>query len=119
MQQSTQRIGNQRKKLRIAFRIFKEGIYRHEYKGSRGNVLWDTGVEDDEGKTIFIQRKDINSYLDETFWSAYIIWCRTENLGCLPFSGGWAEQPAAITEVINLFKVEQSKWEAEQMEKKK
>jgi hypothetical protein len=36
---------------------------------------------------------------------------------CLPFSGGWAEQPECITMAINLFRVEQSRWEQEEREK--
>ena len=43
----------------------------------------------------------------------------TENMSCLPFAGGWAEQPDEITTVIALFRVEQSKWEAEEREKTK
>lgn len=42
----------------------------------------------------------------------------TENMKCLPFSGGWAEQPFELVTVIALFRVEQSKWEQEQTEKK-
>jgi hypothetical protein len=30
----------------------------------------------------------------------------TENFGCLPFSGGWAEQPAWITQALSVLKVE-------------
>lgn len=57
--------------------------------------------------------------MNDTFWSAYVIFCKTENLGCLPFAGGWAEQPADVVDVINLFKIEQSRWDSEQFEKKK
>lgn len=42
----------------------------------------------------------------------------TENMKCLPFSGGWAEQPFELVTVIALFRVEQSKWEQEETEKK-
>ena len=82
-----------RKKLAIAFRAYKEGIYKHEYKGRRANVLWNTRVKDSAEKEIFIKRKDINSYLDEYFWSALNVYFMTENMQCLPFAGGWAEQP--------------------------
>lgn len=43
----------------------------------------------------------------------------TKNMECLPFAGGWAEQPYEITTVIALFNCEQNKWEAEELEKSK
>lgn len=81
--------------------------------------MWNTHVKDEEGKEIFIKRSEIKGYLDEYFWSALNIYFMTENMSCLPFSGGWAEQPEEITTVIALFRVEQSKWESEEWEKTK
>ena len=110
-----------RKKLAIAFRAYKEGVYKHEYAKRRGEVLWNTHLkENKDGKEvdIFIKRKDIKTYLDEYFWSALHVYFRTENMQCLPFFGGWAEQPAEIVSVIALFRVEQSKWEKEEFDKK-
>ena len=98
----------------IAFRIYKEGIYNHEYKGRRGEVLWDTRILDQNGKNIFIKRKELASYLDEYFWSAMELYCMTETLKSLPFAGGWAEQPAEIITVLALLKTENAKWEEEQ-----
>lgn len=43
----------------------------------------------------------------------------TETMKCLPFSGGWAEQPAEITTILSLFKNEQTVWDNEQLEKQK
>lgn len=40
----------------------------------------------------------------------------TENMQCLPFAGGWAEQPDYLAQIINLFRVEQDRWEQEQLE---
>ncbi|MBQ5998463.1 MAG: hypothetical protein IJL70_03230 [Treponema sp.] len=42
----------------------------------------------------------------------------TETLKCLPFEGGWADQPAEITSVLAIIKTEQTAWENEQLEKK-
>ena len=110
-----------RKKLAIAFRAFKEGIYKVDYKQRRGEVLWNSRVKEinDEGKEveIFIKRKDIKNYMDEYFYSAYNVYVMTENMQSLPFSGGWAEQPYEIVTAISLFRVEQSKWEKEEVDK--
>jgi hypothetical protein len=50
---------------------------------------------------------------------ALYIWNRTENLECLPFAGGWAEQPGFIPEIINLFRCEKAEWDRIQWEKEK
>jgi len=42
----------------------------------------------------------------------------SENLGCLPFAGGWAEQPEWITRVISLFKIERWRMDEEERELK-
>ena len=41
-----------------------------------------------------------------------------ENLGCLPFTGGWAEQPAWITQALSVLKVERWKVDEEERELK-
>lgn len=110
-----------RKKLAVAFRAYKEGIHKHEYEGRRGEVLWNSHVKENrDGREleIFVKRKELKGYLDEYFWSCLNVFFMTENMRCLPFSGGWAEQPAEITSVISLFRLEQSKWEKEEFEKK-
>jgi len=38
-----------------------------------------------------------------------------ENLGCLPFGGGWAEQPEWITQALSVLKVE--RWKADEEER--
>ena len=84
-------------------------------------ILCNTHVkETKDGKEveIFIKRKEIKTYLDEYFWSALNIYFMTENMQTLPFSGGWAEQPSEIVTVIALFRVEQSKWDKEELDKK-
>jgi hypothetical protein len=43
----------------------------------------------------------------------------SENIGCLPFAGGWAEQPEWITHAISTLKVERFKVDEEESEKKR
>ncbi len=47
------------------------------------------------------------------------VFALTENLGCLPFAGGWAEQPAWITHALAVLKVEQYKIDNEEREAKR
>jgi len=42
-----------------------------------------------------------------------------ENLGCLPFAGGWAEQPEWITQALAVLKVERYKVDEEEREAKR
>jgi hypothetical protein len=42
----------------------------------------------------------------------------SENLGCLPFAGGWAEQPAWITRALSVLKVEKSRVDEEEREQR-
>lgn len=109
--------GGGRKKLRIAFRLYNEGIWKAEYRGERGDVLYDTRLKNEDGSSLFIKRKDFKTYMSEYFWSALEVYILCENLECLPFAGGWAEQPAEITTILNLFRVEKSAWDKEQWDK--
>ncbi len=92
-------------------------MHKHEYKGKRGDVLYDTKVQDEAGSNILIPRKTFREYLTPYFWSALDMFYLTENMKCLPFGGGWAEQPEEITVIINLFRIEQSKIEEEKWKK--
>jgi hypothetical protein len=38
----------------------------------------------------------------------------SENLGCLPFAGGWAEQPLWIAQAIRVLKVEKFRVDEEE-----
>ena len=62
--------------------------------------------------------RDAPSYLDETFYAALNVFYTTENLGCLPFGGGWAEQPEWITRAVEILKVEKWKTDEEEREQK-
>jgi hypothetical protein len=45
--------------------------------------------------------------------------CTTQNLECLPFSGGWAEQPLWITRSLEILKLEKWKADEEDREQKR
>jgi len=53
--------------------------------------------------------------INEEFYAAHDVFCISENLGCLPFSGGWAEQPAWIVRALSILKTEQ--WKADEQER--
>ncbi|ADK81602.1 hypothetical protein [Sediminispirochaeta smaragdinae] len=53
-----------------------------------------------DGRLVTILRSEVNEYLDDWFWSAFGLWYRYKLFGALPFSGGWAELPAFIVEII-------------------
>jgi hypothetical protein len=49
---------------------------------------------------VTIRRSEVNEYLDDWFWSAFDVWYRWRMFNGLPFSGGWAEQPAHLVDII-------------------
>ena len=55
-----------------------------------------------DGRLTTIKRSEVNEYLDDWFWSALDVWYRWRTFGGLPFSGGWAEQPAHLVYVIEI-----------------
>lgn len=65
-----------------------------------------------------IRRGDIPGYLDSEFWSAFRIWKYYRRFG-LPNGAGWANEPAFIVEVIDLFEDEREAHEAEEMERRR
>ena len=70
---------------------------------------------DENNREIFIPLREAPSYITEEFYRAWEVFCLTENLECLPFSGGWAEQPAWITQALSVLKVE--RWKADEEER--
>ena len=61
---------------------------------------------------------DAAGFINEEFCVAYDVFVTTENMGCLPFAGGWAEQPEWITQVLSTLKVERWKIDEEERELK-
>jgi len=80
------------------------------------NLSWDTRVKDESGKDVFIQVTDAASYITEEFCAALEVFYTSENLGCLPFAGGWAEQPEWIARALSVLKVERWKVDEEERE---
>jgi len=59
------------------------------------------------------------AYLTDEFFQCWEIYHTSEELGCLPFSGGWAQQPEWMIKVIMLFKRETALWELREYEENK
>ena len=75
-------------------------------------------MKDDRGQDIFIPVQDAADYINEEFCTALEVFCVSENLGCLPFAGGWAEQPEWIMNAILILKAERWKIDEEERELK-
>ena len=68
---------------------------------------------------MFIPVQDAAAYITEEFCAALDVFCTSENLECLPFAGGWAEQPEWIVHAISVLKVERWKIDEEERELKR
>jgi hypothetical protein len=62
---------------------------------------------------------DAPSYITDEFCRALEVFCVTENLGCLPFAGGWAEQPAWAVQALLVLKAERQAADEEERELKR
>ena len=81
-------------------------------------MLWDTKVKDEDGHSIFIPRGTASGYLTEYFWGALEVYGFTQTMECLPFSGGWAEQPVEITTILAVLKTEANRIEQEEWDRR-
>ena len=63
-----------------------------------------------------MDRADIKGYFTEEYLSALILHNRYKRFG-LPFSGGWAEQPEYLMEVIEVFEIVYAQYQAKQTQK--
>jgi hypothetical protein len=79
--------------------------------------LWNSRAKDEHGRDIFIAVKDAASYITVDFYTMLNVYYTSCNLECLPFSGGWAEQPEWITRSLAILKVEQYKVDEEERER--
>ena len=59
--------------------------------------------------------RDAAAYVNEEFYAALEALCASESLGCLPFAGGWAEQPEWIVRAMLALKAE--RWKADEEER--
>ena len=73
----------------------------------------------EDGDIIAIPLCEAKEYVNEDFWQAYRVYLLTESLGCLPFGGGWAEQPEWVVTALSIFKSETAIWRQEQKAKEK
>jgi len=65
---------------------------------------------------VFIPIQDAALYITVEFCVAWEVFCLSENMNCLPFAGGWAEQPEWITQAISTLKVERFNVDEEERE---
>ena len=81
--------------------------------------MWDTGVKDADGKNVVILLAKAGEYLTEEFWTCLDVFFMTETVECLPFGGGWAEQPFWIAQVLSILKSERNLLERKEIEDSK
>ena len=87
---------------------------KHEARTAPGrDPLWNSRAKDERGQDIFIRTGEAASYITEAFYAALEVFYISETLGCLPFAGGWAEQPEWITRALSVLKVERSRVDEE------
>jgi hypothetical protein len=63
---------------------------------------------------VFILTSQAAAYINEAFYAMLDVFYMTENLGCLPFAGGWAEQPLWIARALSVLRVEKSRVDEEE-----
>jgi len=59
------------------------------------------------------------SYLTDEFFQCWNVYRISEDVGQLPFAGGWAQQPEWMIRSIMLFKREDALWEKKESEERK
>ena len=65
-----------------------------------------------------IRRRDIPGYFNDEFWECIKIWKNCTTLG-LPWSGGWATQPAHIARIIMVCDAEYNAVQRERMQRER
>ena len=68
------------------------------------------------GKEYMVKAGDIDKYFTPNFWVCFSLWYMFHQKLGLPFSGGWADQPYWIVNIISKF---QDAFNAEENEKHK
>ena len=63
-----------------------------------------------------MERRDIPTLFNDEYWGALKLWNRYKLFG-LPFDGGWAEQPAAVIDVLEALESASRAVERERMDK--
>ena len=85
----------------------------------REALPWSTGIKDEDGKEIVIPTCDAKQYVNEEFFRCYRLYCTSEALKCLPFAGGWAEQPEWAVTALLVIGQEQRRYEREMAEEER
>jgi len=102
----------------IAYRLWKAGKLKAKVRPGREWLPIKTGVIGENGKEIEIPTRDVGKYIDAYFWEAMDLYNTTALLECLPFSGGWAEQPYELLVILRTLKSEANRWERKEFEEK-
>jgi hypothetical protein len=93
--------------------VYRAG--KHTARTAPGrDPLWNSRAKDERGRDVFIRTSEAASYITEAFYTMLEVFYTSENLGCLPFSGGWAEQPAWIAAALSVLKVEKYRVDEEE-----
>lgn len=69
-----------------------------------------------DGRLEPVLKSEVAEYCDDHFWSVMGIWNKWKTIGVGPFSGGWAEWPAHVTEALE---VAEMAYNEAQMQRKK
>jgi hypothetical protein len=105
-----QAAGRRKKNFRIAFELVYTGwhteTWHPEYDEKR-----------EEFSFGFLKRKEFKSYLTADFWEAFGIWRRYARYG-LPSGRGWAEEPDALLELLDLFDDTRDSLDRQRIEKR-
>lgn len=78
---------------------------RKEIGDGRLKAIW-------QGKLITVWKSEVAEWCDDWFFSCLDLWYRWKMFGCLPFTGGWAEQPAHLVEIIETLQTAYKQHEA-------
>jgi hypothetical protein len=79
---------------------------------------WNSRAKDERGNDVFMRTSEAASYITETFYTMLDVFYMSETLGCLPFAGGWAEQPEWIVRALSVLKVERARVDREEQKQR-
>lgn len=66
-----------------------------------------------QGSLVTIWKSEVKDWCDEYFFSCLDLWWRWRTFESLPFSGGWAENPAFVVSVLETMEAAYKQHEAE------
>lgn len=95
-------------KLKVAFQGWLEGYHLRD---SELRKMPDDAKKAIAGRAVQLNR--FHEYFTEEFSELLSAWMNTKRWG-MPFSGGWAEQPARVLDVFAAFEGLFSEWESKE-----